>query len=193
MKAASVMGSKSTSDQLDIPADPGMFRRLLPHLAAEFSQDFTTREVTHIVEEPASLTDRVALLPLPGEANDNLVAHLADEDVIFLGAVGSFGVTPLLFDSDPIAWIKSLESLTEGNELLIPGHGPPGGQADVEDMINYLRACIDADGDPSQIAKGPWDLWADRRFDAVNVERASMMMSGDQFVPKAMLELLGFT
>lgn len=193
MRAASITGSKSTSDQLDIPADPAMFRRLLPHMAAEYSQDFTTREVTHVVDDPASLTSRVALIPIAGEADTNLVAHLADEDVIFLGALGSFGVTPLLFDSDPIAWIKSLESLAEGTELLIPGHGPPGGQADLEDMINYLKACMDAEGDPARLAEGPWDLWSDRRFDAVNVERATMISSGDQFVPRAMLELLGFT
>ena len=73
---------------------------------------------------------------------------------------------------------------------MIPGHGQPGGAADVRDFVGYLRACIDAGGAVERIGPGPWDRWTDRRFDAVNVERAALLARGVDQIPQAMFELL---
>ena len=55
----------------------------------------------------------------------------------------------------------------------------------------YLYACADADGDPGAIPPGPWDRWADRHLDEINVERAAMLARGDDGVPSSMLRLAG--
>ena len=48
-----------------------------------------------------------------------------------------------------------------------------------------------ADGDTARLAPGPWDGWADREHDIVNVERAAMLAAGDDAVPPSMLRLAG--
>ncbi|MGF1598530.1 MAG: hypothetical protein ACFCVK_16630 [Acidimicrobiales bacterium] len=188
---AAYYGSESTSDQLDSPAAPGTLARLLPHLAEAYDEGFTTRPITHTVSEEAALSSAAVAVPLPGEGPVNLAVHVAGAGVVFAGALGSFGVTPLAFDGDPAAWATSLQRLAALAPTIVPGHGPPGGAADVADLVGYLRACVAAGGDPQAIAPGPWDGWTDRRFDAVNVERAARLAADDREVPAAMYRLLG--
>jgi hypothetical protein len=69
--------------------------------------------------------------------------------------------------------------------------GPVGGRAQVEELAGYLRACLDANGDPDRLAPGPWDDWADRHVDPVNVERAAALARGEDRIPTAMLRLVG--
>ena len=188
---AGFYGTQSASDQLDTPANPEVFRRLLPHLAPAFDDEFSTRPITHTVEEPAWLTGAAQAIPLAGEAPENLVVRVEAADVVFAGAMASFGVTPLAFDGNPLAWAESLDQLIGLGSTVVPGHGAPGGEGDIADLIGYLLACVEADGEPNRIPAGPWDRWTDRRFDATNVERAAMLDGGDNGVPKAMFELLG--
>ena len=188
---AGFYGTEAASEQLDTPGDPEAFRRLLPHLEASYDDEFRTRPITHTVAEPAWLTGAAYGAPLPGESPANLAVHVDGAGVVFAGALASFGVTPLAYDGNPLAWIESLATLLTMADTIVPGHGPPGGAADVEDLIGYLSACVEAQGDPSSIPAGPWDNWSDRRFDAVNVERAYRMSSGDASVPESMYALLG--
>lgn len=186
---AAYYGTDPVSDQLDEPANPEVFRRLLPDLAPAYDDEFVTRPVTHTVSERAWLTPAVELVCLPGEGPANLVAVVPGAGVVFAGALASFGVTPLAFDGDPLAWAASLDALAGLGTTIVPGHGPPGGAADLADQAAYLRACA---GTAPGVAlpPGPWDRWADRRFDPVNQERAAMLAAGDPSVPRAMLELL---
>ena len=189
--AAAFFGTEATSDQLDAPPNPVAFRRLLPQFADAYLDDFATRPITHTVSEAAWLTPSAMALPLAGESAANLVLRVEAAGVVFAGALASFGVTPLAYDADPAAWIESLEGLAATGQTIVPGHGPPGGAADVGDLIGYLTACVEADGDPGRIAPGPWDRWADRRFDAVNVERAAALAADVDEIPQAMFALLG--
>jgi glyoxylase-like metal-dependent hydrolase (beta-lactamase superfamily II) len=190
--AAGFYGTDATSDQLDAPPNPLAFRRLLPDFAHSYFDEFATRPITHTVSEAAWLTPSSMAVPLSGEAAQNLVLVVEGADVVFAGALACFGVTPLLYDGDPQAWITSLTALLDMGSTIVPGHGPPGGTADVKDLVGYLNAVIEADGEPTRIAPGPWDRWADRRFDAVNVERAAALAAGRDDVPQAMFALLGF-
>lgn len=189
--SAAFYGSDVTSEQLDAPPNPMAFRRLLPEFAEQYPDDFATRPVTHTVSEEAWLTGASFAVPLSGESPQNLALRLEAPGVVFAGALASFGVTPLTYDADPSAWITSLEQLKQMGNTIIPGHGMPGGGADVNDLIGYLTACIEAEGDPARIAPGPWDRWTDRRFDSVNVERAAALAAGVDEVPQAMFALLG--
>lgn len=184
-------GSESTSDQLDAPINHLAIQRLLPDLADSYHEGFVTRPITHTIAEPAWLTPAALGIPTPGESPANLVVQLPGTETVFAGALASFGTTPLAFDGDPAAWADSLESLLDMGTTVVPGHGSPGGAADVADLVGYLRACVEVDGDTTALPAGPWDQWTDRRFDAVNVERAARMARGDSDTPHEMFKLLG--
>jgi cyclase len=191
--AAGFYGSEQTSDQLDAPPNPQAFRRLLPDFALAYPDDFTTRPITHTVSEGAWLSAAAFAQPLPGESPANLVVRVEGAGVVFAGALASFGSTPLAYEADLVAWIESLDLVRSLGSTVIPGHGPPGGAADVADLVDYLTACVEADGDAGRIPAGPWDRWTDRRFDAVNVERAAMLRRGIDEIPQAMFALLGLS
>jgi len=191
--AAAFYGTEATSEQLDLPPNPEAFRRLLPSLSSYYSDDFTTRPITHTVAEPALLTAATSLLPLPGESAGNLAMEAESAGALFAGALASFGVTPLAFDASLVEWIQSLRQIGSRADLtVVPGHGRVGGAADVNDQADYLQACSDAAGNPSAIPAGPWDDWTDRRFDEVNVERAALLAQGIDDPPQSMFRLLGF-
>ncbi|HET6954377.1 MAG TPA: hypothetical protein VFI47_28690, partial [Acidimicrobiales bacterium] len=111
--------------------------------------------------------------------------------IMFAGARCSFGAAPLCWQGDPARWADELDRLVELAPIIVPGHGPIGGEEEVRDLQAYLRACVAAAGDPGRIGPGPWDAWVDRDHDAVNVERAAMLAAGDDAVPTAMLRLAG--
>ena len=67
--------------------------------------------------------------------------------------------------------------------MIVPGHGPVGGEAEVRELQGYLRACVAANGDVDAIPPGPWDTWLERDRDAINVERAALLAHGDDEIP----------
>ena len=75
--------------------------------------------------------------------------------------------------------------------MVVPGIGPVGGPDHLTAVQAYLYAVADAEGDPRRIPAGPWDDWADRDLDEVNVERAARISGDDRGVPVAMLRRLG--
>lgn len=189
---ASFLGSPETSEQLDSPVSHEALRRLLPEHAEAFHHEFETRPITHTIDENVWISPASIVIPLPGEAASNLAVQLPNTNVVFVGALASFGVTPLAFDGDPLRWAESLEVLAELGTTVVPGHGPIGSTSDLTDLAQYLRACAAVDGDATALPAGPWDTWTDRHFDAVNVERAARLKRGDQQIPQAFFELLGF-
>lgn len=188
--SAAFYGTEVTSGQLDAPANPPAFRALLPHLADAYPDDFATRPITHTVTERAQLTGAIALDPLTGESAGNLVAFVESANVVFAGAFASFGVTPLGHDAYLAEWIAGLRGLASAGVTVVPGHGPIGGTADVEDLIGYLEACRSTSGD-HDLPAGPWDRWTDRRFDPVNIDRARLLDAGRDEPPASMFALLG--
>lgn len=190
-KTAGVYGSPSASAHLDQPADPDVLRALHPDLADEIDDDIRTRSVTHVVAEATQLTAATFAVPLDGQSARNLAVVVPESDVVFAGALGSFGITPVAFDGDPGAWADSLDGLVELATRIVPGHGPIGGEPEVRALQAYLRACVEAEGDPARIPAGPWDEWPGRHWDAVNVERAAMLARGEHAPPPTLLRALG--
>ena len=190
--AASVYGSRHTSDALDLAMPVDAYRNFWPELADEFDDlaAVGTRPVTHLVDGAAQLTPRVELLPASGFTSGDVVVLVADAEVCFTGGLGWFGVTPLGWESDFEAWIATLDVLTELADVLVPGHGPVGGAPEAGTLADYLRACVAARGDLRALGRGPWDDWADHRCDAVNVERASLLAEGRNELPPSMVRIL---
>lgn len=188
-----VYGSPQVSTHLDQPADPGALAAMFPHLDPGLSElnEIPTRPVTHTVAEGAWLSPTAVVAPVGGELTENLVVQIPETRVVFAGAMASFGVTPMAGGGDPARWADELDTLLGWGEIIIPGHGPVGGEEEVRDLQAYLRACCDAQGDPTALAPGPWDGWAARHYDAVNIERAHRLAQGDDGPPAALLALLG--
>ncbi len=184
-------GRPQTSALLDQPPNVDGYRRLFPDWADEFDDEFTTRPISHVVNTAAWLTPVVCAVPTGGQMAENLMLAVPSADVLFAGAMCSFGVTPNAFDGDPAAWAEALADVGEMATTIVPGIGPVGGADDVLALEAYLYACVEAEGDPGAIPAGPWDEWTDRHLDAVNVERAAMLAAGDRSVPPSMLRAIG--
>ncbi|MDZ7674003.1 MAG: hypothetical protein U5K30_02900 [Acidimicrobiales bacterium] len=184
-------GRRQTSIHLDQPPTPDIYRRLHPAVADEFDDELTTKPISHIVQEPVQLTPAISLHPMTGAQEENLVAVVDGVGLCFAGEMASFGVTPRCYQGDPGRWADDLDRLLELAPIIVPGHGPIGGEEEVRDLQGYLRACVDAQGDPEAIPSGPWDEWRQREFDEVNVERAAMLARGDTSIPPSMLRAAG--
>ena len=151
------------------------------------------RRVTHTVAEAAWLTPTVVAAPLSGELDENLIVQVPEAQTVFAGAMCSFGVTPMAGLGNPSAWADSLDTLLGWGEIFIPGHGPIGGEEEVRAQQAYLRACVDAQGDPSALGDGPWREWSGQQYHAVNIERAALLAEGNHEPPPSMLRMLGVT
>jgi cyclase len=190
---AAVYGSPVTSDALDQPMPIDGYKQFMPAFDEEFDDlaELGTRAVTHLIDGAAQLTPRIEVLPASGHTAGDLLVLVADTDVCFAGDLCFFGVTPLAFQGDPAVWADMLDVVVELADVIVPGHGPIGGEAEVRDLQGYLRACVAARGDVSAIPPGPWDSWIDRDRDAINVERAALLAQGDDALPPSMLKAIG--
>jgi cyclase len=186
---AMVLGSLQTSQLMDGEMPVGAYKAFMPAFDGEFDDlaEFGTRPVTHIVDDAAQLTTRIEVLPATGHTEGDLMALIADVDVLFAGDLCFFGVTPLAFQGDPKTWADVLDAVAELAETIVPGHGPVGGEKEVRELQQYLRYCV-----AGEIPPGPWDAWPERvPRDAINIERAQLIAQGRDEIPPTMLRALG--
>jgi cyclase len=186
---AAVFGSPQTSDLLDGEMPVDAYKAFMPAFDAEFDElaEIGTRPVTHLVTDAAQLTPRIEVLPATGHTAGDLMALVADVDVLFAGDLCFFGVTPLAFQGDPKMWADVLDAVAELADVIVPGHGPVGGAAEVRELQQYLRHCVSG-----EIPPGPWDTWPERDpRDTINIERARLLTQGRDEIPPAMLRALG--
>jgi cyclase len=187
---AAVYGSPQTSHLLDGAMPVAAYKAFMPVFEAEFEElaELGTRPVTHLVTDGAFLTPRLEVMPASGHTAGDLIALVADSDVLFAGDLCFFGVTPLAFQGDPATWAEMLDSVPGLATRIVPGHGPVGGEPEVRELQAYLRHCVEG-----HIPPGPWDSWPEREpRDAINIERAQLLAEGRDEMPPAMLAALGF-
>ncbi len=188
-----VYGSPQISAHLDQEPHLPSCQALYPNRSAELLEvvDRPCRRVTHTVSEAAFISERVVTAPVGGEIDENLIAQVPDAQVVFGGALCSFGITPMAGMGDPAAWADSLDQLLGWGEIFVPGQGPIGGSEEVLRLQAYLRACVDAEGDVSRLGDGPWTSWSARHYDEINVERAAAIAAGDHEPQPKLRQLFG--
>jgi cyclase len=186
---AMVLGSPATSALLDQPMPVEAYKHYMAAFAEEFDDlaELGTRPVSHIVQDAAQLTPRIEVFPASGHTAGDVMALVADCDVLFAGDLCFFGVTPLAFQGDPATWADVLDAVADLADVIVPGHGPVGGPDDVREIQAYLRHCVEG-----SIPPGPWDRWPGRaEGDAINIEKAAMLRAGDTGMPPTMLKAIG--
>jgi cyclase len=191
---AGVYASPQTSTVLDESMPIEAYKSFMSAFDEEFDDlaELGTRPATHLIDGAASLTARVEVLPASGHTEGDVIVLVADADVCFAGDLCFFGVTPLAFQGDPATWADMLDAVAELADTIVPGHGPIGGEREIRELQDYLRACVAADGDPNAIPAGPWDSWIERERDVINVERAALLAEGRDVMPPSMLKAIGF-
>ena len=189
---SAIYASRYTSDTLELEMPIEAYKRFMPDFAGEFDDlaEVGTRQVTHLIDGAAQLTGRIEVLPASGHTPGDVLVLVADADLCFTGDLCFFGVTPLAWQGDPREWADVLDVVVELADVLVPGHGPVGGEREVRDLQAYLRVCVDAQGDPARIGPGPWDSWLDRDRDAINVERAVLVAQGRDELPPTMVRII---
>jgi cyclase len=191
LKLAAVYGSPQASVHLDQPPNVDSWRALYPDHAGDFD-DVVTRPVSHVVASDVQLTPAATVFTTGGQMAENLVVLVSGAQILFAGAMCSFGVTPLCWQGDPQRWAGELDRLAELAPIIVPGHGPIGGDEEIRTLQDYLRACVAAAGDPARLGPGPWERWSNREHDVVNIERAALVAADDvDAVPASMLRLAG--
>ena len=188
---AAVYGSEATSQLLTQPPMTEGYKAFMPAFADEFD-DLDIRQVTHLVDGSAYVTPRIEVRLTAGHTPGDVIVLVHDAGVMFGGDLCFFGVTPLAFQGDPATWADVLDAIADLAPRIVPGHGPVGTADDVRNLAGYLRACVNAAGDPGALPPGPWDGWVERDpRDRINVERAAMLARGEDGIPRAMLEAIG--
>ena len=186
---AAVYATPVTSHLLDGAMPIDAYKAFMPAFADEFDDlaEIGTRPVSHLVDGAAQLTPRVELLPATGHTPGDLMVLVADVDVLFAGDLCFFGVTPLAFQGDPDTWAAMLDVVTDLADVIVPGHGPVGGEAEVRELQTYLRHCV-----AGTIPPGPWDSWPEReQRDPINIERAALLRDGRDEMPPTMGKAIG--
>lgn len=84
--------------------------------------------------------------PGPGHTSDNLVSYVVDEKVLFGGCLvkPEGGNKGNLSDADTLKWSQSVRNVLlkfPDSEIVIPGHGQPGGPR----LLEYTIALFDPD------------------------------------------------
>lgn len=192
-RLSAVYGTAQASAMLDQPTPLEVLRRLFPAQAGQFGAEFSTRSVTHVVRESVQLTPAVVLHATGGQMAQNLVAAVPGADIVFAGAMCSFGVVPPAYDGDPGAWADALDQIATLAPIIVPGHGPIGGEEEIFELQAYLRACVAAEGDVAAMESGPWDAWPGQEWTPINIERAARLAAGDPSPPPSLLARLGLS
>jgi len=122
----------------------------------------------------------------PGRAHTagDALVHLPREKILFMGDISFFGVTPLNGSGFIEDWIKVCDRIIgdEGVATIVPGHGPVGGKAELQEMRGYLellwregRKKFDAGASAGRAAAeidlGKYASWTDADRIAPNLAR----------------------
>jgi cyclase len=85
---------------------------------------------------------RVQLLHFgPAHTRGDVLVHLPEERVLFMGDTGFFFVTPLVVEGHVGNWIRTARRVLDelDPKVILPGHGPVGTPANLSQMIGYLE------------------------------------------------------
>lgn len=121
----------------------------------------------------------------PAHTASDSIVHVPDVGVVFAADLLFVGVAPVMWHGPVETWLAALETLLSLDAgVYVPGHGPPCGRAEVEELAAYWRWLRDgvrgqraAGRDAGEAAEllvrspdhGRWDSWQQPERIAINV------------------------
>lgn len=117
----------------------------------------------------------------PAHTFGDTMIYFPDHKLLFAGDVGFFYSTPLAGGGKVGSWLRVIDKVNELDvETIVPGHGPPGGKRELDDVREYLefvraraREAYDAGlTAPQAVEKldlGPYAKWLDAERIHANV------------------------
>lgn len=127
----------------------------------------------------------------PAHTDNDIVAWLPQQRVLFAGDVIFNGGTPFALAGSIDGWLEALDVIRAlGAERIVPGHGPVAGPEVIDDVAAYLRFVLDAARDGYAAGAAPLDVaraldlgrfaaWTDPERLAANLHRAYSELRGD--------------
>ncbi|HKG03592.1 MAG TPA: MBL fold metallo-hydrolase [Conexibacter sp.] len=76
----------------------------------------------------------------PTHTTADAIVHVPDEGVVFAADILFIGVMPIMWHGPVETWLAALETLLSLDAgVYVPGHGPPCGPAEIEELAAYWR------------------------------------------------------
>jgi glyoxylase-like metal-dependent hydrolase (beta-lactamase superfamily II) len=76
----------------------------------------------------------------PTHSPADAVVHVPDAGVVFAADLLFIGVTPIMWHGPAETWLAALDALLALDaDVYVPGHGPPCGRAEIEQLADYWR------------------------------------------------------
>lgn len=92
----------------------------------------------------------------PTHSPADAVVHLPDAGVVFAGDLLFIGVTPIMWHGPVETWLRALETLIALDaDVFVPGHGPPCGRAEIEELAGYWRWLRDGVDEQQAAGRSP--------------------------------------
>ncbi|GEL27065.1 MBL fold metallo-hydrolase [Pseudonocardia sulfidoxydans NBRC 16205] len=195
-RGATILATTSTraAELREWQRQVAIFERLRPQDAADV-RNAAVAPPTIGIGGPARIDlggVEVELEPFgPAHTEGDLVAHVPDEGVAFVGDLVFNGHWPSMWDADVRGWLAALRRLGgSAAATLVPGHGPTGGQAMVArmaDCLRFLVALEHAGGDQAaEVAASPFaDLLHPDRVDEGRLRVREQAVPAEASMPPA--------
>jgi cyclase len=127
----------------------------------------------------------------PAHTYGDTIVYFPQSKVLFAGDVAFFYSMPLAAAGKIGGWLQVIDRIKDMDiDLIVPGHGPPGGKQEVEDEREYFefvmeqtRGCFERGLSPEQaveeIDPGPYAQWLDAERMIANVGVAYRELRGE--------------
>jgi glyoxylase-like metal-dependent hydrolase (beta-lactamase superfamily II) len=127
----------------------------------------------------------------PAHTFGDTLVYFPQSKVLFAGDVAFFYSMPLAASGKVGSWMRVIDRVMELDiELIVPGHGPPGGKQELADEREYFefvmsasKRCFDQGMTPEQaleeIDLGPYRQWLDSERIIANVGVAYRELRGE--------------
>ena len=84
----------------------------------------------------------------PTHTAADAIVHVPDEGVVFAADILFIGVAPIMWHGPVETWLAALDTLLALDAgVYVPGHGPPCGRAEIEELAAYWRWLREAVGE----------------------------------------------
>jgi cyclase len=157
------------------------------------SPTFNTGEPRQLVPSTTVITGKtsyhfggtvVELLPIdPAHTWGDILVHLPEHKTLWMGDNGFFHMAPFLHNGNPNGWMTLLENILDMDlDVIVPGHGPAAGKAEVQEMLDYMTllrdearlrfdAGMSAGKAAAEIRMGKFDNWMGAQRIILNLYR----------------------